>query len=156
MDNIMRHVNPAAFKMLLRDRRQDRTIALSCVASLALLFFSPFLYLIRVPVTTESPFATGRKSNMFPSKARVADLAFMPPDICELYRAQAGSAIVGEVCNHEALNCVTPGLYAMVGAAAALGGVTRMTGVFFYGLFTLCLASSSSVCVPVLPDMLTT
>ena len=24
--------------------------------------------------------------------------------------------------------CVTPGLYAMVGAAAALGGVTRMTG----------------------------
>ena len=24
--------------------------------------------------------------------------------------------------------CVTPGLYAMVGAAACLGGVTRMTG----------------------------
>lgn len=24
--------------------------------------------------------------------------------------------------------CVTPGLYAMVGAAASLGGVTRMTG----------------------------
>ena len=26
--------------------------------------------------------------------------------------------------------CVTPGLYAMVGACAALGGVTRMTGQY--------------------------
>ena len=25
--------------------------------------------------------------------------------------------------------CVTPGLYAMVGAAACLGGATRMTGM---------------------------
>lgn len=30
------------------------------------------------------------------------------------------------MCN-EGHTCVTPGLYAMVGAAAALGGVTRMT-----------------------------
>jgi len=27
-------------------------------------------------------------------------------------------------------SCVTPGLYAMVGAAASLGGVTRMTGQY--------------------------
>ena len=35
--------------------------------------------------------------------------------------------------------CVTPGLYAIVGAAAALGGVTKMTGSHFTYLipFTL-------------------
>jgi len=32
-----------------------------------------------------------------------------------------------EMCNG-GHTCVTPGLYAMVGAAATLGGVTRMTG----------------------------
>lgn len=33
------------------------------------------------------------------------------------------------MCNN-GHTCVTPGLYAMVGAAAALGGVTRMTGMY--------------------------
>ena len=38
--------------------------------------------------------------------------------------------IFKEMCN-SGHTCVTPGLYAMVGACAALGGVTRMTGWFF-------------------------
>jgi len=36
--------------------------------------------------------------------------------------------IFKEMCN-SGHTCVTPGLYAMVGACAALGGVTRMTGM---------------------------
>lgn len=32
------------------------------------------------------------------------------------------------MCESKQFCTVTPGLYAMVGAAAALGGVTRMTG----------------------------
>jgi len=41
------------------------------------------------------------------------------------YRSEG---VFAEMCSggHK---CVTPGLYAMVGAAAALSGVTRMTGV---------------------------
>lgn len=35
-------------------------------------------------------------------------------------------------CGESIATCITPGLYAMVGAAAVLGGVTKMTGVFFF------------------------
>jgi len=48
--------------------------------------------------------------------------------ICALFCSHYRSyGIFAEMCNG-GHTCVTPGLYAMVGAAATLGGVTRMTG----------------------------
>ena len=44
--------------------------------------------------------------------------------MCSHYQSYG---IFAEMCNG-GHTCVTPGLYAMVGAAATLGGVTRMTG----------------------------
>ena len=44
-----------------------------------------------------------------------------------LFSANRDHYIFKEMCA-SGHTCVTPGLYAMVGAAAALGGVTRMTG----------------------------
>ena len=44
---------------------------------------------------------------------------------CSLYRDHH---LFKEMCTN-GHTCVTPGLYAMVGAAACLGGVTRMTGI---------------------------
>jgi hypothetical protein len=38
--------------------------------------------------------------------------------------------MIFEACTKDSLQCVTPGVYAMVGAAAALAGVTRLTGRF--------------------------
>ena len=38
------------------------------------------------------------------------------------------------------VDCVNPGLYAMIGAAAALGGVTKMTGDSWVRSFIGCLS----------------
>lgn len=47
--------------------------------------------------------------------------------IMEIFRANPSSPLFSNMCQQDVCQ-VTPGLYAMVGAAAALGGVTRMTG----------------------------
>ena len=45
-------------------------------------------------------------------------------DVCSSHREHY---LFKEMC-HSGHTCVTPGLYAMVGACATLGGVTKMTG----------------------------
>ena len=35
-------------------------------------------------------------------------------------------------CSKADENCVTPGLYALVGACAFLGGATKMTGIYIH------------------------
>jgi hypothetical protein len=37
-------------------------------------------------------------------------------------------------CSKADENCVTPGLYALVGACAFLGGATKMTGKYTFNL----------------------
>jgi len=56
--------------------------------------------------------------------------AYMSVFLCGVtVSANQDHYIFKEMCN-SGHTCVTPGLYAMVGACAALGGVTRMTGRF--------------------------
>ena len=49
---------------------------------------------------------------------------------CEIHISSANhdNPFFENMCESKQFCRITPGLYAMVGAAAALGGVTRMTG----------------------------
>jgi len=62
-----------------------------------------------------------------------------------MYSHYQSYGIFAEMCNG-GHTCVTPGLYAMVGAAATLGGVTRMTGTSLDNL-SLFKLSANDFCV---------
>lgn len=63
-----------------------------------------------------------------------------------VFSANQDHYIFKEMCN-SGHTCVTPGLYAMVGACAALGGVTRMTGMLvLYTLSSVSLVQLSAEC----------
>ena len=56
--------------------------------------------------------------------------------IPHLYSIYKDTGFFRQFCSpHE--TCITPGLYAMIGAAAALGGVTRMTVSLIVIMFEL-------------------
>lgn len=52
-------------------------------------------------------------------------------------------------CGKSIATCITPGLYAMVGAAAVLGGVTKMTGTTAYLVNFYHNSRPSTACDPV-------
>ena len=88
----------------------------------------------KINVIGSTELSYGRSIRMYLCTTRVCSLSVAGTwFIVPLYSFYQDSLFVKLFCSDQEA-CITPGLYAMIGAAAALGGVTRMTGDTLVGV----------------------